>query len=288
MTEAGFLDEGGTIGRKRFARAVTEAPTASRVGKTYSHTYVTRWLNGMTPRDQETRLAIAEALEAGSAASSRRTSSASARQRLPHPTSDSATRTHPTRASRRSPSCWPPTSPTKQRSRRRRRTRRAWSDASMAWLVGAQKPLAHTDGPSRIGLVRRRATAHDADRVRRPRRFLRRRPCARRADPVPPRRAAEAAARRRARRGAPRTVRRGRGDDATGGVDVLRLRAPRTGTALLHPGPRPRRCRRRQDARRRHPRRDVAPGELSSAATARRPTWLAPRGSARRPWTCRS
>ncbi|MEJ3652048.1 XRE family transcriptional regulator [Actinomycetes bacterium KLBMP 9759] len=28
----------------------------------------------------------------------------------------------------------------------------AWSDASMAWLVGSQKPLGHTDGPSRIGL----------------------------------------------------------------------------------------------------------------------------------------
>ena len=27
MTEAGYLDRGGTIGRKRFARAVTDAAT---------------------------------------------------------------------------------------------------------------------------------------------------------------------------------------------------------------------------------------------------------------------
>ena len=30
MTEAGYLDRSGTIGRKRFARAVTEAATHSR------------------------------------------------------------------------------------------------------------------------------------------------------------------------------------------------------------------------------------------------------------------
>jgi len=30
MTEAGFLDRSGTIGRKRFARAVTDAATHSR------------------------------------------------------------------------------------------------------------------------------------------------------------------------------------------------------------------------------------------------------------------
>ena len=30
MTEAGFLDRSGTIGRKRFARAVTDAATHGR------------------------------------------------------------------------------------------------------------------------------------------------------------------------------------------------------------------------------------------------------------------
>ena len=62
MTEAGFLDRSGTIGRKRFARAVTDAATSRGIHKTYSHTYVTRWLNGVTPRDPETRDSITTAL----------------------------------------------------------------------------------------------------------------------------------------------------------------------------------------------------------------------------------
>ena len=62
MTEAGFLDRSGTIGRKRFARAVTDAATSRGIHKTYSHTYVTRWLNGVTPRDLETCDSITTAL----------------------------------------------------------------------------------------------------------------------------------------------------------------------------------------------------------------------------------
>ena len=62
MTEAGFLDPSGTIGRKRFARAVTDAGTNRGIQKTYSHTYVTRWLSGVTPRDPETRDSITTAL----------------------------------------------------------------------------------------------------------------------------------------------------------------------------------------------------------------------------------
>ena len=62
MTEAGFLDRSGTIGRKRFARAVTDAATSRGIQKTYSHTYVTRWLSGVTPRDPETRDSITTAL----------------------------------------------------------------------------------------------------------------------------------------------------------------------------------------------------------------------------------
>ena len=61
MIEAGFLDDSGTIGRKRFARAVTESTAACRAGRTYSHTYVSRWLKGVTPRDTDTREAIREA-----------------------------------------------------------------------------------------------------------------------------------------------------------------------------------------------------------------------------------
>jgi tetratricopeptide (TPR) repeat protein len=62
MTEAGFLDRSGTIGRKRFARAVTDAASSRGIHKTYSHTYVTRWLNGVTPRTAETRESITTAL----------------------------------------------------------------------------------------------------------------------------------------------------------------------------------------------------------------------------------
>lgn len=62
MTEAGFLDRSGTIGRKRFARAVTDASSSRGIHKTYSHTYVTRWLNGVTPRTAETRESITTAL----------------------------------------------------------------------------------------------------------------------------------------------------------------------------------------------------------------------------------
>lgn len=62
MIEAGYLDRSGTIGRKRFARAVSEASAARRVGRSYNHTYVGRWLNGVTPRDNDTREAIREAL----------------------------------------------------------------------------------------------------------------------------------------------------------------------------------------------------------------------------------
>jgi hypothetical protein len=62
MTEAGFLDRSGTIGRKRFARAVTNAATNRGNHTTYTHTYVTRWLNGAIPRDPETRDNITTAL----------------------------------------------------------------------------------------------------------------------------------------------------------------------------------------------------------------------------------
>jgi tetratricopeptide (TPR) repeat protein len=63
MTEAGYLDRKGEVGRKRFARAVTEAPSARAAGRTFSHTYVSRWLSGTVPRDADTRNAIREALE---------------------------------------------------------------------------------------------------------------------------------------------------------------------------------------------------------------------------------
>ncbi|MFI5584557.1 XRE family transcriptional regulator [Amycolatopsis sp. NPDC051758] len=57
MLEAGYLREDGTVGLKVFARAV-----GGQTGKTFSHTYVRRWLDGMMPRDAKTRTAIAGAL----------------------------------------------------------------------------------------------------------------------------------------------------------------------------------------------------------------------------------
>lgn len=64
MTEAGFLDRAGAIGRKSFARAVSETACALAAGRSYSHTYVKRWLEGTVPRDEDTRNAIREAIGA--------------------------------------------------------------------------------------------------------------------------------------------------------------------------------------------------------------------------------
>ncbi|ATE57479.1 regulator [Actinosynnema pretiosum] len=57
MREAGFLREDGSVGRKTFARAVS-----THAGRPLTHTYVSRWLDGMVPRDLPTRRAIATAL----------------------------------------------------------------------------------------------------------------------------------------------------------------------------------------------------------------------------------
>ncbi|MET8848014.1 XRE family transcriptional regulator [Amycolatopsis sp. NPDC004625] len=57
MLEAGYLRDDGTVGLKVFARAVGQQD-----GKTYTHTYVRRWLDGMVPRDGKTRTAITSAL----------------------------------------------------------------------------------------------------------------------------------------------------------------------------------------------------------------------------------
>ncbi|PXY32643.1 regulator [Prauserella muralis] len=57
MHEAGFLRDDGSVGLKVFARAVGQ-----HAGRTYTHTYVRRWLNGMVPRDSATRQAITGAL----------------------------------------------------------------------------------------------------------------------------------------------------------------------------------------------------------------------------------
>ncbi len=62
MAEAGFLSENGDVGRKVFARAVTREASARGVQRTYTHTYVGRWLSGVVPRDVETKQSIAAAI----------------------------------------------------------------------------------------------------------------------------------------------------------------------------------------------------------------------------------
>jgi hypothetical protein len=57
MSEAGFLRDDGSVGLKVFARAV-----GRQAGRTYTHTYVRRWLDGTIPRDDQTRRAITAAL----------------------------------------------------------------------------------------------------------------------------------------------------------------------------------------------------------------------------------
>jgi tetratricopeptide (TPR) repeat protein len=57
MREAGFLKDDGSVGLKVFARAV-----GRHAGRTFTHTYVRRWLGGMVPRDEQTRRAIMAAL----------------------------------------------------------------------------------------------------------------------------------------------------------------------------------------------------------------------------------
>lgn len=57
MRDAGFLKDDGSVGLKVFARAASRHSS-----RTYTHTYVKRWLDGMVPRDATTRRAIATAL----------------------------------------------------------------------------------------------------------------------------------------------------------------------------------------------------------------------------------
>lgn len=62
MREAGFSAPDGSVGRKVFARAVQEVAASHGVVRKFNHTYVSRWLRGVLPRDVETRGFIAEAL----------------------------------------------------------------------------------------------------------------------------------------------------------------------------------------------------------------------------------
>lgn len=62
MREAGFLAPDGSIGKKVFARAVSEESARRKSTRSYTHTYVGRWLSGVVPRDAHTRECVAAAL----------------------------------------------------------------------------------------------------------------------------------------------------------------------------------------------------------------------------------
>jgi hypothetical protein len=168
MTEAGFLDPSGSVGRKRFARAVTESAAARAAGRAYNHTYVTRWLSGMVPRDPATREAIREALSARlgrvveldelgfRVANTISPEVGLAYPEAPEDAVGSVAQLLEADLAELTPLIQAPTNVA------------AWNEASVAWLVGAQRPFAHRTGPVRVGAsdVRRlRAMRQTFDRL---------------------------------------------------------------------------------------------------------------------------
>ncbi|MHA6629137.1 XRE family transcriptional regulator [Pseudonocardia sichuanensis] len=159
MIDAGFLDRTGSIGLKRFARAVTGSRAARAAGKTYTHTYVSRWLSGVTPRDEATRDAVREAL---GAQLGRRVSPDELGFRSASVVSPDLGLVYPDQPEdgigsiaelleadlAGAPAVG--AAPTNVA---------AWTDASMAWLVSSQRPLGEGTGPARI-------SSSDVDRLR--------------------------------------------------------------------------------------------------------------------------
>ncbi|WP_214364971.1 XRE family transcriptional regulator [Pseudonocardia sp. H11422] len=156
LREAGFLDRDGSVGRKRFARAVTAMAARRGLTREYTHTYVSRWINGTVPRDAETRACILQALgerlgrevhpdEVGFAGAS-----ISPDVGLTYP--DGVAESASTLATllqadldQAGSVVASPVSPA------------AWSDASLSWLVGARS--SSDDWPGTVG-------ASDVERIR--------------------------------------------------------------------------------------------------------------------------
>lgn len=152
MSEAGFLDRSGSIGRKKFARAVGDSAAAKAVGRTYTHTYVSRWLSGTVPRDQATREAIGQALGArlGRIVTQdelgfRSSSVVSPDAGLGYPDSPDDGVGVVAQLLDADLSAVPVLLQAPPHVG-------AWNEASVAWLVGAQRPLeASGPGPARVG-----------------------------------------------------------------------------------------------------------------------------------------
>lgn len=159
MIEAGFLDRAGEIGRKRFARAVSESGAARAAGRSYNHTYVSRWLSGVTPRDDATKEGIREAL---CSRLGRRVDADELGFRTVVTTSPDLGLAYPDRPddgvgnvaelleADLTGAVAVAEAPTSVA---------AWNEAAVAWLVGAQKQLSDGAGPRKVGMA-------DVDRLR--------------------------------------------------------------------------------------------------------------------------
>ncbi|GAA2570357.1 XRE family transcriptional regulator [Pseudonocardia hydrocarbonoxydans] len=159
MTEAGFLDGRGEVGRKKFARAVNESAAGRAAGKRFNHTYVGRWLAGVTPRDDATRDAIREAL---AVRLGRRISPDELGFRSMLSVSPDVGLAYPYRPDDGVNSVAElleaDLAGTAALSNAPANVG-AWHDASMAWLVDAQQRLGSGSGPKRVG-------ASDVERLR--------------------------------------------------------------------------------------------------------------------------
>ena len=159
MTQAGFLDRSGAVGRKRFTRAVNETTAARTAGRSYTHTYVSRWLSGVTPRDDATRDAIREAL---GTRLGRIVSPDELGFRVALTVSPDVGLSYPDDPDQGVTSVAElleaDLSGTTQLTGATANVA-AWNDASIAWLVGSQRPLVGSDAAGRLG-------ASDVDRLR--------------------------------------------------------------------------------------------------------------------------
>ncbi|MBN9102328.1 MAG: XRE family transcriptional regulator [Pseudonocardia sp.] len=151
LVEAGFVDRDGQGGRKQFARAVTGAAVGRGSTRTYSHTYVSRWLDGVVPRDDQTREAIREALSArlGRRIAPDELGFISARSTSPdvglsYPDEPAAGITSVAQLFEADLTSAPGVghAPTNNA---------AWNDASLSWLVGSQQPLEDLGRGGRVG-----------------------------------------------------------------------------------------------------------------------------------------
>ena len=167
MTEAGFLDRAGTIGRKRFARAVNDTSAARQASRRYNHTYVSRWLAGVTPRDEATRDAIREAL---ATRLGRRVSLDELGFRVTSslclPTSDWPIPIRPDDGVTAVAELLEADLAGATMLKDAITNVAAWNDASLAWLVGAQHPSDRHRQQIQDQQVRRRSTTSDAVDVR--------------------------------------------------------------------------------------------------------------------------